>query len=133
MLDKSTIYGYGRTKLHWSNHLQDGPYHLFALHRNDGQKQWTKRLPIHVRAMLLAGTTLFVAGPPVDSGYWPEATRGAPTAQLLAISAADGSVLAKCGLDAAPVFDGIAASGGRLYVSLENGQLACLAAPVEGQ
>ncbi|NQT51483.1 PQQ-binding-like beta-propeller repeat protein, partial [bacterium] len=133
VLDKSAIYGYGRTKLHWSNHLQDGPYHLFALHRNDGKKRWTTRLLIHVRAMLLAGTTLFVAGPPVDSGYWPEATRGAPTAQLLAISAADGSVLAKCGLDAAPVFDGMAASAGRLYVSLENGQLACLAAPVEGQ
>ena len=29
-------------------------------------------------------------------------------------------------LDASPVFDGMAAADGRLYISLENGRLLCM-------
>jgi hypothetical protein len=35
--------------------------------------------------------------------------------------------LAKYRLDSAPVFDGMAAANGRLYLSLENGQVLCMA------
>jgi hypothetical protein len=45
---------------------------------------------------------------------------------LLAVSASDGTVAAQHRLDASPVFDGMAAAGGRLYISLENGQLVCM-------
>lgn len=109
VFNDSTIYGYGRQNVAWSNQLQDGPYRLFAVNRADGAQLWTQRAPIQVRAMLLAGKTLFVAGESL----------------LLAISATDGTELARCPLDAPPVFDGLAAAGGRLYLSLVNGQVAC--------
>ena len=46
---------------------------------------------------------------------------------LAAYSAADGAELAHYRLDAPPVFDGMAAAGGCLYIALENGELLCMA------
>ncbi|HUU16202.1 MAG TPA: hypothetical protein VMW72_03550 [Sedimentisphaerales bacterium] len=45
---------------------------------------------------------------------------------LMAISASDGTELAQYQLDSSPVFDGMAAAYGRLYVSMEDGSLLCL-------
>ncbi|MBL7140969.1 MAG: PQQ-binding-like beta-propeller repeat protein, partial [Planctomycetes bacterium] len=45
---------------------------------------------------------------------------------LLAVSTADGSEVGRCRLPAPPVFDGMAAAGGRLLIALENGRLVCL-------
>ena len=70
-----------------------------------------------MKALILAGGTLFAAGPSGEAN--------AP-GLLVAVSAADGSVLSQLALGAAPVFDGLAAAGGRLYVSLKNGRVACL-------
>ena len=44
----------------------------------------------------------------------------------MAVSASDGTVLAEHLLDCSPIFDGMAAAGGRLYICLENGQLVCM-------
>jgi hypothetical protein len=44
----------------------------------------------------------------------------------VAVSAADGQKLSEIELPATPVFDGMIAAGGRLFVSLEDGSLACL-------
>ena len=41
------------------------------------------------------------------------------------MSKEDGRVLAKTELDSSPVYDGMAAAGGKLYVSLKNGSLVC--------
>ena len=133
VFDDSTIYGYGRSAVHWSNQLQDGPYRLFAGQRGDGTPLWEKSLPIHVRAMLLADKVLFVAGPPAaasDGPGWLEESRAA---LLMAVSASDGSELAKYRLDSSPIFDGMAAAGGRLYLSLENGQIACMEGSVTSE
>jgi len=46
---------------------------------------------------------------------------------LIVISASDGTELAQYQLDSAPVFDGMAAANGRLYLSLEGGRLLCMA------
>jgi len=130
VFNKPMIYGYGRATVHWSNHLQDGAYRLFALDYDQGKELWTKRLTIHVRAMVLTDKVLFIAGPPTD------AATDQGGALLMAISASDGTELSKYRLDSAPVFDGMAAapasscedkSGGRLYLSLENGQVLCMA------
>jgi hypothetical protein len=119
VFDGSTVYGYGRSKVDWSNQLQDGPYRLFARRHGEETNAWEQPVPIQARTMVLAGNTLFLAGPPVD--------QGAPSvALLLAISAADGTELGRCPLDAPPVFDGMAAAAARLYVALEDGRLACL-------
>ena len=120
------VYGYGRAGLHWSNRLRDGAYRIFALERGVKAPRWTKPLPIRVRAMVLAGKVLFVAGPPASVSYASDAE--AQGARLIALSASDGSELAQAPLDASPVFDGMAAAGGRLYIGLTNGRLVCLAA-----
>jgi hypothetical protein len=90
---------------------------------------WTKWLPIRIRAMVKAGETLFVAGPPdvLDPNDPYAAFEGRCGARLAAVSATDGTPLAETKLDAPPVFDGLIAAGGRLFASLEDGSIACLA------
>ena len=124
VFDDSTTYGFGRAQVHWSNQLQDGPYRLFALKRAEGSRQWAKPAAIQVRAMVLADKVLFVAGPPA-AGDGAETPGRNPAALLVAVSASDGTELARCRLDSPPVFDGMAAAGGRLYLAMLNGQVAC--------
>jgi outer membrane protein assembly factor BamB len=90
---------------------------------------WKTWLPVRIRAMVKAGDTLFVAGPPDEfdakDPYAPfEGRRGA---RLVAVSAKDGHSLSERSLDAPPVFDAMIAVSGRLLVSLEDGSLLCLA------
>jgi len=127
VFDESNIYGYGRKQLHWSNMLQDGPYRVFGMSRDETKEQWEKSVPMQVRAMVLADKVLFVAGllaSEIDGPEGPDQSRGAT---LLALSASDGAELGRCSLDSTPVFDGMAAAYGRLYVSMKNGSLLCLA------
>jgi outer membrane protein assembly factor BamB len=124
--EPSTVFGYGRAGVHWSNQLQDGRYRLFAVDRAAGSARWEQPLPIQVRAMILAGQVLFVAGPPAGTNVGPwDRGEGQPSL-LLAVSAADGKTLAQMELPNVPLFDGLAAAGSRLYISLENGAVACL-------
>jgi len=116
--DESAIYGYGRARLHWSNALQDGAYRLFAVKQGEATEAWEKAVAIQVRAMVLADKVLFVAG--------PQESDEKQGALLMAISASDGTELAQYRLDSSPVFDGMAAAYGRLYVSMNDGSLLCL-------
>lgn len=118
VFDDSTIYGYGRASVHWSSHLQDGPYRVFAIKREDQSSLWNKKLDIQVRAMVLADKVLFMAGPSTENN-------GNQSAFLLAISATDGTELSRHQLDCSPIFDGMAVADGRLYLSLENGRVVC--------
>jgi outer membrane protein assembly factor BamB len=116
--------------------------------RSPAVELWTKPLTIQVRAMVLADGpgpsgakgVLFVAGPPADAGNGPAGrnenkggtpfrnlSRNGSPALLMAISASDGTELAQYQLDSSPVFDGMAAAYGRLYVSMEDGSLLCMA------
>ena len=127
VFDKNKIYGYGRKNVHWSNQLQDGPYRLFVVNRNDGSIQWEKSVDIQVRAMVLADNVLFLAGPPADAVFGLQTTGGEQGSVLITVSATDGKELAHCRLDSCPVFDGMAAAYGRLYISMTDGSLLCLA------
>jgi len=100
--------------------------------------------PLLARAMTLADDTLFVAGPPdvVDErkawGRSPDpqvqaklkaqvaALKGEKGGLLWAVSAKDGKKLSEYKLDTVPVFDGMAAAGGRLYLSTAKGEVLCL-------
>ncbi len=151
VFDESRIYGYGRRQIHWSNQFQDGAYRLFAVKRDEGTAQtsassrrgearlspavelWTKPVTIQVRAMVLTDKVLFVAGPPAEAGNGPAgrdenkgALRKESPGLLMAISVSDGTELAQYQLDSSPVFDGMAAAYGRLYISMEDGSLLCL-------
>jgi hypothetical protein len=127
VLNGKMIYGYGRARVHWSNALEDGPYQLFAQKQGEPKPQWTKQVPIQVRAMILAGKVLFAAGPPADAVSRPEGPRPDERSVLMAFSAADGKELARGELGSPPVFDGMAAAGGKLYITLEGGSVACMA------
>ena len=59
-------------------------------------------------------------------GKAPEKQGISPVPMLLAISASDGSELARYPIAAAPVFNGMAAAGGELLIALENGQMLCM-------
>ncbi|MEE8429591.1 MAG: PQQ-binding-like beta-propeller repeat protein [Gammaproteobacteria bacterium] len=99
--------------------------------------------PLHARAMVLTGETLFVAGPPdvldedeafkrpgdpqvkdrimeQDAAY--EGKRGA---LLMGVSKADGKPVLRLDLTAQPVWDGMAAANGRLYLATKDGKLLC--------
>jgi hypothetical protein len=99
--------------------------------------------PLQARAMALAGKTLFVAGPPdvvdeeaIFSSPFDEqvkakakeqvaALEGARGALLRAVSAADGRKLNELKLDGCPVFDGMAAAEGKLFISMMDGSVVC--------
>ena len=94
---------------------------------------WHTRVPLRVSAMLLAGAPaqrLFVAGVPDqiaadDPLAFIEGRRGA---KLLVLDADTGKQAAEMELDAPPVWDGMAAAYGRLYMTTAKGKLMCLAA-----
>jgi len=56
------------------------------------------------------------------------ALEGREGALLLAVSAADGKKLAEYTLESPPVWDGMAAAGGRLYFATEDGTVICFGA-----
>ena len=90
---------------------------------------WKRWLPLRIRAMVKAGQTLFVAGPPdvldpKDPYAAFEARKGAC---VTAVSASDGKLLSEIPLDQPPVFDGMIAADSRLFVSCEDGSIVCLA------
>jgi len=90
--------------------------------------RWEQRVPVLARAMVVAGDTLFVAGPPdiLETNDPAAALDGKKGGMLLAVSTADGQVAAECKLDSPPVFDGLAAAGGRLYMATMDGRVVCM-------
>ena len=92
----------------------------------------------------MAGQTLFVAGPAdivdeneirkrIDSDAagrqlreQVDAFAGKKGAMLWAVSATDGQKQAELRLDELPVFDGMAAAYGRLYITTIDGNVLCL-------
>jgi len=104
-----------------------------SLHRN----LWSRPSPIFVRALVLADTTLFLAGPPElddtrrseliieDAGKAEAAFLGRQGALLCVVATADGRQLAEYKLESPPVSDGMIAARGQLLVSLQNGSLVC--------
>ena len=167
-VDGSTVYGFGRVPFRVRG--TPNAYHLFACSkepelvnpnpnrppRKRGGRiygrviptrlayHWSKSLPCMVRAMVVAGETLFVAGPPAVAnetelyGSYSSseaqakladhvaAFEGRSGALVMAVSKADGEKVAAYRLASAPVFDGMAAAGGRLFLATMDGNVVCL-------
>jgi len=96
---------------------------------------WTRTVPVIVRAMLLAGDKLFVAGPADPLGRLAKSIEEVDQlaaalatdrgGRLLAIDPADGKTLADYKLPSQPVFDGMAAAYGCLFICARDGSVAC--------
>ncbi|MFP4057622.1 MAG: PQQ-binding-like beta-propeller repeat protein [Candidatus Brocadiia bacterium] len=166
VFDEKSVYGFGRRARHFpaTTWME---YHLFAcdkapelevlvprakMHprrRRHGAHtapayRWSQPLPILVRGMVLAGRTLFVAGPPdllderescthLREPEWAARRRehaaawaGEKGGRLIALGAADGQKLGETALRSPPVFDGLIAAGGRLYLATMDGKVLCL-------
>jgi len=91
---------------------------------------WFKWVPLRIRAMVATSKTLFVAGAPdvLDPKDIMGAFEGRKGASLWAVSKTDGKKLAEYKLDFPPVFDGLIAAGGQLFVVTIDGSIRCYAA-----
>jgi len=90
--------------------------------------RWTRQLPVLARGMILAGQHLLLAGPPdIFRAEDPvAAVEGRSSGLLLVLSPTDGKTLAEHALESPPVFDGLAAAQGALYLSNTRGEVCCL-------
>ena len=135
VFDEKAAYGvkpYAGTARHSraAFHPGKGGYTLFANERPKHTKRWSVKVPVRVVAMVVAGETLFVAGSPdvVDPRDPWAAIDGRKGAVLWAVSAADGRKIAEYKLDAPPVYDGLAAANGKLYLTTTDGKVLCMRA-----
>jgi len=106
--------------------------------------RWSQeKLPLLVRAMVLAGGNLYTAGPPVLADekaafYEPDASanrqalaeqeaawEGKKGGILRVCSASDGTKLFEYKLESVPVWDGMAAANSRLYMATIDGKVVC--------
>ncbi len=91
---------------------------------------WSVPGDIQVRGMLVAGEDtekrLFVVGAKGDWVISRDAYEGREGCVLRVISVKDGSIIAEQSLPHLPVFDGLSASDGKLFVSFTDGCILCL-------
>lgn len=102
---------------------------------------WSRPDPLITRAMVLTKDKLYIAGFP-DAGKKDKAHanilqytnpdeaikafQSAKGACIRVISKTDGTIVSEVKLEAGPVFDGMSAAGGNLFISLKNGKVVCL-------
>jgi outer membrane protein assembly factor BamB len=90
---------------------------------------WSRQTPLVVQAMVLADSTLFLTGLPdlgTEGASILDTRRESSNALLYVVSVQDGKKLAEYDIESLPVFDGMAAANGRLYISTRDGQVLCM-------
>ncbi|HUT35051.1 MAG TPA: PQQ-binding-like beta-propeller repeat protein [Planctomycetota bacterium] len=102
-------------------------YLLFAKDAGGKRSLWSQRVPVRIRAMVLAAGRLFVAGPPdlLEPKDPLGAFEGRKGALLYVLAADSGEKRAEHALPAPPVFNGAAAANRRLFLADEAGSVAC--------
>jgi len=137
--NEKRAFGFGRKAYTITgSHLGlQSEYHLFAADielirstrkRKKGKKGqvkylWSKAIPFYPRAMVLAGDTLFVAGPSDILDFTSKSPK--KDVWLWAVSAGDGARLAQYSLKASPVYDSFAAYQDNLYFTTVDGRIVC--------
>ena len=147
-MDVDRIYGFGRDKYPPSPGSRHQMYLMgekeifFAAERKTEPKDMSAKAPakksvlwstpgdIQARGMLLVGQgsdkRLFVTGLKGDWVISRDAYDGKLGGMLRVMSVDNGKVISEQKLPAPPVFDGLSAAQGRLYISLANGRILCL-------
>ena len=90
---------------------------------------WEHRVDIRITGFVLTDRVLFSAGTPdrIDrdpANQWAT-YKGQKEGLLVAFATDTGKRLTEIPLDSGPVYDGMAASDGRLVISLKNGRVLC--------
>ena len=157
VFDQTAAYGFGFSPQY--GRLSPHGHRLYAASLSRGARRapdgrwitppplWSQaKLPLLVRAMVLADKTLFLAGPPDlgmtadEDGYrnyhdpdrqaalheQAEAWNGKRGGLLWAVSKTDGKRLTELKLDSPPVWDGMATANGRLYLATTDGKVVCM-------
>jgi len=106
--------------------------------------RWSLDFPIHVRAMVMAGDRLFVAGPPStldeEAAYrachdpatmkelvkQDDAFSGLRGGMLIVLSKKDGTECARYKLDSPPAWDSMAAVENRICFTTMDGRVVCM-------
>ncbi|MCA9129938.1 MAG: PQQ-binding-like beta-propeller repeat protein [Planctomycetales bacterium] len=107
--------------------------------------KWTQDVPIYVRAMVLSGFRLFIAGPPDiidEESTFQQLSESDPQVQellshqdavlegkdgglLLVVNTESGQIDNTLPLNSLPAWDGMAGANGNLYLSTLDGQVIC--------
>jgi outer membrane protein assembly factor BamB len=150
VFNDDTIYGFGYLPEHYAwQHTYD--YHLFATPKNlpplkkedypdtipgalryDKYRpviKWSEPQPFLVRGMVLAGDTLIAAGPPElknDPAAGRAAWLGKKGGVVAAYDTSGGKPMGIMPLESPPVFDGMAAAYGKVFVAQMDGSVLCL-------
>jgi len=82
---------------------------------------WETTVPVRAQSLVLTGKHLCLAGAP---DTW-ESFQNTDSGMLMVVSKTDGKVAFKHELPSAPVYDGMSAAEGRVYISLEDGTVWC--------
>ena len=94
------------------------------------KKRWATNTPFAGHAILVAGETLVVAGVPIRADFSLEdieaSYEGKRGGMLWTLSTLSGNKTGELELQAAPVWDGLAAADGYCYLSLKDGTVLCL-------
>ena len=90
--------------------------------------KWSVRIPVRAQAMVHTRKHLYLAGPPdiVRQDDPMAAFEGRAGGRLWIVSTEDGKRLAEIELEHPPVFDGMSAAGGRLYLATDDGSVICM-------
>ena len=90
--------------------------------------KWTTAIPLRAEAIVLTNQRIYLAGPPdiVDEKDPLAALEGRKGGLLAVFSKADGEKQAQYKLDSPPVFDGLIAAAGRLFMCTVDGHVVCL-------
>lgn len=89
-------------------------------------EDWSVPLDMDAVAMVRTKDGLFIAGPIVKGRDTPQALAGAEGIALRSVRPSDGTIVFEHKLDALPVFDGLIAAKGRLYLACVDGSVRCL-------
>lgn len=118
--DKASVAGWRYTPgtPGWKDKKNTNKYFIHA----SGVAQWNLHdVTQHMRSIVVAGNAAYAAGVPTSQD--PE-----ESCELWVLSLAGGSKRQSIPLPSRPLYDGLSASGGRLYLSTEDGQLICFGA-----
>jgi len=87
--------------------------------------KWQEWISVRVRAMVRTGNDLFIAGPPdvLREGDELAAFQGRAGGKLLTVNPENGEITSETNLKNPPVFDGLIAAQGHLYMCTRDGSV----------